>query len=267
MPLKTDIPGRRRVEMEFVAPARTEDVWRAVATGPGYAAWFIRAEIEERAGGALCFIFGPDAATSGEVTVWETPRRFGYVERDWSEGAPPVFTEIVLWPRGESQCLVNMSHWIETDSDAWDSDLESFEAGWPGFFDVLAIYLRQWPGQPAAPFQAMSMAQGEPTAIWTKLTSALGVGGANAGERRMLLGPEPRHVLVEKVLQDQKIRFVLLRLDGPAPGVMIIGTYAWGQGVQASVSRFCYGDDAEARAADLEPKWRAWMSEMFPPTN
>lgn len=264
MPIKTDMPGKRRVDMEFVAPAGADQVWRAMATSAGNAAWFTKASIEERAGGALQFHFGPGVTTSGEVTAWDPPRRFAYVEREWSEGAPPVFTEIVLAPRGADACLARMSHWVETDSDAWDKDLESFESGWPGFFDVMRLYVGHFAGQNAAPFQVMAMASGEPLAVWTKLTEALGLSGANAGERRPLSGPEPLTGVVEKTVQDQKVRTCLLRLEPPAPGVVLVGTYAWDQGVQASISRFCYGDDAEARAAEMEPKWRAWLSEMFP---
>ena len=66
MPTKMDGAGKRWVEMEFIAPGTPEDVWEAMATGPGNAAWFIRATIEERVGGAIAFDFGPDMKSTGE---------------------------------------------------------------------------------------------------------------------------------------------------------------------------------------------------------
>lgn len=65
MPIKTDEAGNRWVEMEFVAPGSVEEVWEAMATGPGNATWFTRATIEERVGGALKFEFGGDMSSSG----------------------------------------------------------------------------------------------------------------------------------------------------------------------------------------------------------
>ncbi|WP_287073272.1 hypothetical protein [Mesorhizobium sp.] len=35
MPIKKDETGKRWVEMEFITPCTPEQVWRAIATGPG----------------------------------------------------------------------------------------------------------------------------------------------------------------------------------------------------------------------------------------
>ncbi len=40
MPMKRDDSGRRWVEMEFLVPGTPEQVWQAIATGPGMSAWF-----------------------------------------------------------------------------------------------------------------------------------------------------------------------------------------------------------------------------------
>src|SRR5688500_3508622 len=106
MPIKKDGKGNRWVEMEFLTPGTPEQVWEAMATGAGNTAWFTKTTIEERVGGALRFDFGPAGGSSGEVTTWDPPRRFGYVEREWSEGAPPVATEITITSRSGDQCVV-----------------------------------------------------------------------------------------------------------------------------------------------------------------
>lgn len=78
--------------------------------------WTRQAKIEERLGGALQFDFGPGETSSGEVTAWEPPRRFGYVESGWSPGAPPVATEITITSRAGSQCVVRMVHSLFRDA-------------------------------------------------------------------------------------------------------------------------------------------------------
>lgn len=264
MPVKKD-GNKRWVEMEYLLPGTPEEVWRAMATGPGYAAWFIKASIEERVGGALRFDFGPGVSTSGEVTAWEPPVRFGYVETEWMEGAPPVATEITITSRAGGQCVVRMVHSLFTSKDDWDDQLESFEGGWPGFFEVLRIYLANFAGQKGAPFGAMAAGiVGEDLPVWTRLTGALGLAGANVGEERTAsAGPQKLSGVVERIHQDRKVRWIIMRLSAPAPGVAIVGTYG-GDGVNASMSLFFYGDDAERTAATSEPLWRDWLGKTFP---
>jgi uncharacterized protein YndB with AHSA1/START domain len=80
MPIKKDGTGKRWVEMELLVPGTPEQVWQAMATGPGNAAWFTKGEIEPRIGGVFRLDFGQGAVSSGEMMMWEPPRQFSYVE-------------------------------------------------------------------------------------------------------------------------------------------------------------------------------------------
>ncbi len=82
MTLKKDDGGRRWVEMEFLVPGTPEQVWQAIATGPGMTAWFTPpTSVDERVGGTIEFDFGDqdcsgeDAGSSGVITTWEPPLR------------------------------------------------------------------------------------------------------------------------------------------------------------------------------------------------
>lgn len=265
MPIKKDGTGKRWVEMDFIASGAPEQVWHAMATGPGNTAWFTRATIEERVGGALQFHFGPGATSSGEVTAWQPPNFFGYVEREWNGNAPPVFTEITITARQGNKCAVRMVHWLFSSSDEWDDQLESFESGWPGFFEVLRVYLEHFAGRPAASFMVLSGTSGEQLEIWQRLQQLLGLTATNVGERRTTAEkPQALSGVVERTEQGRKIRMTLLRLESPQPGSAVIGTYDAGGRVNVSVCMFLYGDDAERAAADSESTWRAWLNEQFP---
>jgi uncharacterized protein YndB with AHSA1/START domain len=269
MPIKKDGTGRRWVEMEYLLPGTPEQVWQAMATGPGNAAWFVKGEIEPRVGGAFRFDFGQGAITSGEVTVWEPPHRFGAVERTWAPGAPPVATEITITGRSGNKCVVRMVHSLFTSSDEWDDQVEGIESGWPGFFAILRVYLAHFAGANAASFIAMTPARADPHSAWLRLGEVLGLAGANVGERRTASsGPESWSGVVEHVHQDGQQRYVLLRLDVPSPGIALIGTTAdanlsGNSGTNVSLCRYFYGDDAGARAADSEATWRDWLSQTF----
>jgi uncharacterized protein YndB with AHSA1/START domain len=266
MPIKKDGTGKRWVEMEFIAPGTPEQVWRAMATGPGNTAWFTKTAIEERVGGEIRFEFAAMGTSKGEITAWQPPLRFDYVERDWSPGAPPVATEITITARAGGQCVVRMVHSLFTSSDDWDNQMEGFEGGWPSFFDVLRVYLTHFAGQKAAQSQVMVPAQGDALTVWRRLTQALGLEGVNAGERRTTPNePESLSGIVERVQQDGKGRLIMLRLDKPTTGVALISTFSWGQTVNVGVTLYYYGGAAEKLAAESEANWRTWLTTTFPP--
>src|SRR5690606_41898462 len=81
LPIRKDETGRRGVEMEVLVPGTPEEVWLAMATGPGNAAGIMRSEIEPRVGGRLRFDFAQGMATTGDVTRCQPPRLFADVER------------------------------------------------------------------------------------------------------------------------------------------------------------------------------------------
>lgn len=277
MPIRKDDTGRRWVEMELLVPGTPEEVWNAMATGPGNTGWFLKTEIEPREGGAVRFHFGEGAVSTGEVTAWTPPHRFAYEEREWSEGAPPVATEITITARSGGQSVVRMVHSLFSSSDQWDDQMEGFEKGWPGFFAVLRLYLAHFRGARAASFMAMSPASQDSLPAWTRLCDALGLSGASVGERRASTAAhDPWTCVIEHVHQDAQQRWVLARILDPSPGIVLTGIHespatlsdtelAVGKqpGANVSVCRYFYGDDADAQASVSESQWRAWLKETF----
>lgn len=272
MPIKHDGTGKRWVEMELLLPGTPEQIWHALATGPGNTGWFVRAEIEPQVGGKLEFDFGHGATSTGEVTEWQPPLRFAYVEREWAEGAPPCATEITVTARSGDVCVMRMVHSLFTTSEQWDDEIEGFERGWVAFFEILRCYLAHFVGRPAGSFMRMGPALADAQASWQRLLQQTGLENASVGERRSATrGPEPWSGVVEAVHQDREKRYVLLRLDAPQDGILLVGTYDKGATSHAaaapkttvSVCRYIYGDDAQARANEADARWEAWMTETF----
>lgn len=264
MPLKKDATGKRWVEMELIVPGTPEQVWQAMATGSGNTAWFTKTKIEERVGGALEFDFGPNGSSKGEVTVWDPPSRFGYVERDWNEGAPPIATEITVTARSGGRCVVRMVHSLFASTDDWDDQMEGFEGGWPAFFEVLRVYLSHFAGKQAASCFIIAKVETPHLEVWRQLTETLGLTAANTGEERTTpQQPERFAGVVERVQQDSKQRYIMLRLNAPTSGVALFGTYDAGSSTNASMAVYFYGDDAEQHVAASEPKWRDWFAAAF----
>jgi hypothetical protein len=61
MSVKKEASGRRSVQVEVEVPGTPEEVWQAIATGPGISSWFVPTEFEERDGKpvAVKLNFGP----------------------------------------------------------------------------------------------------------------------------------------------------------------------------------------------------------------
>ena len=51
MSVQKDGSGKRWVQAEVEVPGTPEEVWRAIATGPGISSWFVPSEVDEREGG------------------------------------------------------------------------------------------------------------------------------------------------------------------------------------------------------------------------
>jgi uncharacterized protein YndB with AHSA1/START domain len=265
MAIKKDGTGKRWVEMEIVVPGTPEEVWQALATGPGNTAWFTKTTIDGRVGGELRFDFGSNGSSVGEVTTWQPPDRFGYIEREWSPGAPPVATEITIATRAGGRCVVRMVHSLFSSSDDWDDQMEGFEKGWPSFFEVLRIYLAGFAGVTASSFVVMTGAAGDQLDVWKRLLAQLALTGADAGERRTMAEPEPASGVIERIQQLPHERWLVLRLDAPGPGVVLLGTYAVGAQVNVTALVYAYGDDAAERANASKERWQSWLTERFAP--
>ena len=264
MPVKKDASGKRWVELEFIVPGTPEQVWAAMATGPGYSAWFTPTTVEEQVGGKIGFSFGEGISSSGLVTTWQPPHRFGYEEHGWSGDAPPVATEVVITGRKGGKCVVRMVHSLFTSSEEWDDQMEGFEMGWPGFIEVLRIYLANFAGQSVAPVGAMNAYAGDQARAWKLLCEKLGLAGADVGDVRTAPANAPSLAgAVERVEQNAHHRSVMLRLTEPGPGIALLGTHSYEGKTNASISIYFYGDAAAALAAKFAPQWHEWVARTF----
>jgi uncharacterized protein YndB with AHSA1/START domain len=260
MPVKKDATHRRWVEMEILVPGTPEQVWRAMATGPGISSWFVDTTVEEHVGGGIRFDFRDGGIQPAVVTAWDPPRRLAYEERDWAEGAPPLATEIVVTARSGDVCVVRMVHSLFASDDAWDDQLEGFESGWPGIFEVLRLYLREFAdSRPHALHFGVSTSKDAATA-WKALVRGLGLGGVDRGDAWSSPHGAPAvGGVVERIAQTPKSRELMIRLDAPAPGVALLGTYGPAGAARVGIGIFYYGEAGERAAAASRSDWNAWL--------
>ena len=265
MTVERDESGRRSVQVEILVPGTPEEVWAAVATGPGVSAWFCPSEIEERVGGSLICHIGPGMDADGTVTAWDPPRRFAAEGPGPGPNAPPMATEWTVEPRSGGACLVRVEHSLFASTDDWDDQLEGTESGWPYFFGILHLYLDHFRGRPASIVRAMGTTSGTVREVWDTLTAALGIAGSS-GSERWSSPPStvpPLAGAVERIVEEKQ-PYALLRLDDPLPGIAAPSVFAAGDQVMITLGIYLYGDHAAEVAARDEPLWQAWMTDLFP---
>jgi len=71
MSVKIDPSGRRSIQVEVEVPGTPEQVWEAIATGPGVSSWFVPTEIDGSAGGNMVCHFAPGMDSKATITSWE----------------------------------------------------------------------------------------------------------------------------------------------------------------------------------------------------
>lgn len=266
MSVKKEESGRRSIQVEAEVPGTPEEVWRAIATGPGISSWFAPAVFEERDGKpvALTVTLAPGMESRAEVTAWDANRKFVSEAPGWFPGSPPVATEWSVEARAGGVCVVRVVQSLFASTDDWDDQLTGAESGFPGALRILRLYLTHFGAQPSAFMQFMAPVMGTPANAWAALSSALGLDGVQTGQHWVAPSDAPA---LGGVVEDLKQTppGALLRLDRPGPGIAALFTMdLGGESVMAAFSFYLYGEQAAANVARETPRWQAWLQERFP---
>lgn len=265
MSIKKESSGRRSIQVEVEVPGTPEEVWRAIATGPGISAWFVPTTSDEREGGQLVHTFGPGMDCPAKITAWQPPKRFVDEGDLGAPGSPTMATEWSVEARAGGVCLVRVVHSLFATTDDWDNQLDGLEQGWPTYFQILRMRLTHFRGMPCSSMQLLGFSSEGEAIAWEKLGGALGLTKVAQGQKWTApAGVPPLAGVVELVGKGMHPNTVLLRLDTPAPGSAYIGAFSCGGMVQVAVCVYLYGDQARSAIERDEPTWRKFVGNLFP---
>jgi uncharacterized protein YndB with AHSA1/START domain len=264
MSIKKETSGRRSVQAEVVVPGTPEEVWQAIATGPGISSWFVPTEFEESDGRpvAVTSNFGPGLVPRSAVTAWDPPRMFAAQGESWG-GSPPIANEWSVEALAGGVCRVRVVNSLFASTDDWDNHLEATGHGWPGFFRTLQIYLTHFRGQRSALMQFVAPAAGDEADAWETLTTALGTKGLSVGQHWTAPAGVPALSGVAEYVSESPPD-ALLRLDKPGPAVAALGAFNFGGQSMVALNFYHYGDHAAEVVARETPQWQAWVKKSFP---
>jgi uncharacterized protein YndB with AHSA1/START domain len=264
MSVKKETSGRRSVQVEVEVPGTPEEVWQAIATGPGISSWMVPAQFEERDGKpvAVKMNFGPGMEIRSPVTAWEPPRKWA-AQSDGVQGSPPSANEWSVEARGGGICVVRLVQSLFANTDDWDDQLEASNAAWAAFLRALRIYLTHFRGQRSTIMQFVVPVAGTEAEAWESLTAAVGVKGVSVGERWTAPAGVPAFGGVAEYYSESPYD-ALLRLNKPGPGIAALGAFNCGGPSMVALSFYLYGDQAAGTVAHETPLWEAWFQKRFP---
>ena len=245
------MPHEFEIRDEITVAATPEQVWEAIATGPGIDSWFMGSnEVEPREGGTVRMTLG-GYTEEATVTAWEPPRRFAFRGGEGEDGSFMAFEYLVEGRQGGGT-VVRLVQSGVIGGDDWEAEYDALRKGWPMYLRSLAQYLTHFPGRTATPISAQGPQQPDEERVWEAFTRGLGLTGTvSEGDqvRFTLEGAEHRGV-VYSVLYPS---FLGVRTGD--------GLYRFvGRGGAVGVGHHVFAD---VDAQEAERAWQVWLTRLF----
>jgi uncharacterized protein YndB with AHSA1/START domain len=241
---------------ELEVDATPEEVWQAIATGPGIDSWFMgRNEVDPGEGGATRMRFAGGGVEEATITAWEPPTRLASRTQEGSDGALHAF-EYLVEGRDKGSTVVR---WVHSGflGDNWEKEYEGLSEGDPMYFDKLGVYLTYFKGRVATPVSVFGeIVVPDRDEAWSKFHRGLGLEAAPALGDHVTLTPEglPR---LEGEVDWLSRDFLGVRSADGIYRFMHISVFGGPVGVGHHI--FVDGLDQ----ADAEKAWGEWLTGVF----
>ncbi|MFC0039924.1 SRPBCC family protein [Actinomadura rayongensis] len=232
------------IGLERVLPASPEEVWDAIATGPGIDSWFMgRNEVEPRAGGTAAMDTG-GRREEAVITAYEPGRRFATRTATAEDGRFMAFEYLIEGRDGGSTVLRVVHSGVLGDD--WEDEYDALRRGWPFHLRTLHEYLAHFPGRTGVPVFAFTQT-GEQDAKAT-LHQALSLPDTVAPGTRAHADAPPLDGVVTWADDE---RFAVRTPDG-------LYTFHHAPGV-AVMFHHLFGPDTDG----AETAWQHWLTGLF----
>ena len=250
----------RTLELEIEVTGTPEEVWRAIATGPGISSWYVPHEVEEREGGSAVARFGPgpEMEVPGRVSVWEPPHRIKFGSAGVDEG---LAFEWLVEARDGGSCVVRLVNSGFGSGDEWDAQYDGMAEGWPLFLRNLQLHLEHFGGRTATASLPGGMVDASQTDAFRTLADSLGISPDVGVGDRVDAAPADGLRLAGEIVDVEPHRIALL-VDHPAPGTAFIAAERMGDQASLSVWAYLYGDEGATAAKRDEPRWQEWLGRL-----
>jgi uncharacterized protein YndB with AHSA1/START domain len=248
----------RVVDLSVEVPGTPEEVWQAIATGPGITSWFVPHQVEEHEGGGVRTDFGAGfGEESARVAAWEPPHRLVLQ----GEGERALAHEWLVEARAGGMCVVRLVVTGFGPGEDWDAEYHGLGEGWRLFLENLRLHLAHFRGQRARALIPTQLVPGTRDSAFEELCAALGVpAGLAVGDRfeASASGAPPLAGRVASAATTARTRAYHLVLDAPGAGTALLCAEPAGDQVALSLWLYLYGPDAAA----LDDVWSPFLTGL-----
>ena len=160
------------LSQEIELAATPEQVWDAIATGPGVDSWFMgRTELGTSVGDSTSLTM-LGHTEQAEITAYEPGSRLAIRGEEAPDGQF-MATEYLVEGRGGGTTVLRI---VQSGmlGDDWETEFEAMKAGWPIYLETLRQYLEHFAGRAPSVTTAFRPGVGGPDALWKTVTEALG---------------------------------------------------------------------------------------------
>ncbi|WP_103352658.1 SRPBCC domain-containing protein [Amycolatopsis sp. CA-128772] len=169
--------------------ATPDQVWEAIATGPGIDSWFMgRNEVEGGTGGTVRGAFGGYRPEYG-IRDWEPPAKLAYGSDTAPDGRRIAY-EFLVEGRDSGSTVIRCVTSGFLPGDDWEDEFQAMTTGGELFFRTLAEYVTHFAGRTAVPVTAFGPPVADWEAAWTRLGAELGLPARPAEGDRVRIGRE-----------------------------------------------------------------------------
>ncbi|PZF80972.1 SRPBCC family protein [Jiangella anatolica] len=227
--------------------ATPEQVWDAIATGPGIESWFMgRADVEPGPDGAVRIDFGGYAPTH-DITAWEPGKRLAYGGEPASDGRFVAY-EFLLEGRDKGSTTLRVVTSGFLPGEDWADEFEAMSRGHELFFRTLFEYVTHFAGRTATPVTAFGPPVADWEDAWAALHAELGVTApVEAGDAVRLQGVDGVVYFVNADTLGIRTADALFRFVKGFRGPMV-------------ASHHVFADGAHEHT---EAAWQAWLTRVL----
>ncbi|MBK3568158.1 SRPBCC domain-containing protein [Streptomyces sp. MBT62] len=241
---------RFEIELETTLRASPEQVWDAIATGPGIDSWFMgRNAVEPREGGVATMDTGSHRAEA-TVTAYAPGKRFATKTAEDEDGRFMAF-EYLIEGRDRGSTVLRVVH-SGLLGDDWQDEYDALRSGWPFHLQTLVEYLAHFPGHTAEPVFAFAPSQGRPAPeTRAAIAQTLSLPPAPATGDRIHAEPAGLPPLDGEVVWADAERMKIRTADA-------IYTFHHGPST-ALIFHHLFGTDTEG----AEAAWQNWLTSLL----
>ena len=247
------MPREFELSTEITVDATPQEVWDAIASGPGIDSWYMgRTDLEPGEDGVVRLQMGRYGMES-KITAWDPPRRLEHRSEVDPDGTFRAM-EYLVEGRDHGSTVVRAVFSGFLGADDWETEYNALSQDGPIYPFTLGQYLTYFRGRTGQPITGFGSAPAEREHYWTQLQAGLGLDGPGEVGDRVRLTPDGM-APIEGVVDYRSPTQLGVRSED--------GLYRFVHGMTGAVVLGHHLFAADVDQPEAERAWQSWLDRSF----